>query len=347
MSQKDKKLIKSYAAKLLSSQVEFFKTQLEGMQIENNIDFLHHTRVMSRRMRSTIEVFQPYFGKKKSERWYSAIRMLTNSLTRIRDLDVQIFFLEKKLSEIDQNNLQQGVARLLLRKKQKRQVKQENVVTIIDIFNKTDTLDEITEFINTHPYEQDIFYPPSKLVELAKTKIEEQLVNCFSHVPFISNPENKTELHGLRISIKNLRYTTELFEPIYPDLKEFLFVLKIFQDDLGKIHDDDVWIEDLDNFMLKEKERIQKFYGHSGPINLISPGINYLKNLIVNERISAYETFLEHWNKYFQEQFWSRLRDQIIEFPEIENLTFMEDNPEVESSKDTETEIEDSTDKSI
>ena len=347
MSQKDKKLMKSYAAKLISSQAEFFNTQLQGMQTDNNIEFLHHTRVMSRRMRSTIEVFQPYFGKKKSARWYSAIQMLTKSLTRVRDLDVQIFFLEKKLSEIDQNNLQQGVARLLLRKKQKRQKKQENVVTIIDIFNKTNTLDEITEFINAHPYEQDLFYPPFKLVDLAKTKIEEQLVNCFSHVPFISNPENKAELHGLRISIKNLRYTTELFEPIYPDLKESLSVLKIFQDDLGKIHDDDVWIEDMDNFLLREKERIQKFYGHSGPINLISPGINYLKNLIINERISTYETFLDHWNKYFQEQFWSRLRDQIIEFPENENLTVMEDNPEIETLQDNETEIEDSTDKSI
>ncbi len=315
MSQKEKKLIKSYAAKLISSQAEFFKTQLQGMQIDRNIEFLHHARVMSRRMRSTIEVFEPYFGIKKSARWYSSIQTLTKSLTRVRDLDVQILFLEKKLSEVDQNNLQQGIARLLLRKKQKRLEKQENIISIIDIFNNTETLDEIFEFIIEHPYEEDQFYPPNKLVDLAKTKIEEQLVICFSHVPFITNPENKAELHSLRISIKNLRYTTELFEPIYPVLKEYITELKLFQDDLGKIHDDDIWIEDLDKFLVKEKERILKFYGHSGPINLISPGINYLRNYIINERTSNFESFLNHWNYQFNQQFWSSLRDQITQFP--------------------------------
>lgn len=346
MSQKENKLIKSYAAKLISSQAEFFNTQLQGLQIDNNIEFLHHTRVMGRRVRSTIEVFEPYFGKKKSARWISAIQKLTKSLARIRDLDVQILFLELKLAEIDQNNIQQGLSRILLRKKQKRLGKQENIITIIGGFKKSNTLDEIFNYIEEHPYQEEFFYPPNELVELAKTNIEEQLTLCFTHVPFISNPENKSELHSLRISIKNLRYRTELFEPLYPDLKEFITVLKIFQDDLGKIHDDDVWIDDLDKFLINEKERIQKFYGHGGPINLISPGINYLRNYIINDRISIFETFLDHWNRYFQEQFWSRLRDQITEFPENEKITGEDDNAE-EPLEESETEIDHSNDNSI
>jgi CHAD domain-containing protein len=316
---KEKKfIIRSYAAKVIQSQIIYLKTQLNGMQIENDIEFLHHTRVMSRRIRSSIEVFIPYFGKKNSQNWIDSFQKLTKSLTKIRDLDVQIRFLESQLTGIYQNNIQQGINRLLLRKKQKRLLAQNNVSDLIIDFENSNVMEEVFLFIEKHPFDEKTFYPPKELVDIARQNINDQLKKCFLYVPFITNPNNIHELHDLRISIKNLRYTTEVFESLYPDLIEFLNVLKIFQDDLGRIHDDDIWIIEFDDFLEKEKKRIEKFYGQSGPINFIKPGIEYLKNLIVNDRILTYETFIGHWNDHFQQQFWSRLRDQIIEFPKMD-----------------------------
>ena len=323
-------MIKGYAAKVIQSQVIFLKTQLNGMRDDNDIEFLHHTRVMSRRIRSTLQVFGLYFGKKNSPKWYTSIQKLTKSLTKIRDLDVQIRFLEMQLTEIEQNNFQQGIKRLLLRKKQKRSSQQKKVLSIINTFEESKTLEDIFNFIDKHPFDIQTFYPPKELVDLARQKINDQLSLCFSYVPFITNPDNIREIHNLRISIKNLRYVVELFEIIYPELNNFLSVLKIFQDDLGRLHDDDIWMIDLDNFSEKEKNRIEKFYGQSGPINLILPGIEYLKKIIINDRKTTYGTFLDHWNFHFQDQFWSRLRDEIIEFPELDNKLVKEtDHPEI------------------
>ncbi|NTW43402.1 MAG: hypothetical protein HGB14_02965 [Anaerolineaceae bacterium] len=83
-------------------------------------------------------------------------------------------------------------------------------------------------------------------------------------------------------------------------------------------HAGDIWLVDLEIFQAKELDRINKFYGQSGPYNFIKPGIDFLEEEITNTRKSTYELFLTHWNEYFQDQFWSRLRDQFTEFPPFE-----------------------------
>ena len=72
-------IIKAYAADLLKNQISYLENQIEGLIYDENIEFLHHTRVMSRRIRNTISVFAPYFGKKNAKRWFVAFRKLTKS----------------------------------------------------------------------------------------------------------------------------------------------------------------------------------------------------------------------------------------------------------------------------
>lgn len=300
--------IKAYAADLLKNQISYLENQIEGLIYDENIDFLHHTRVMSRRVRNTISVFSAYFGKKNSKRWFSAFRKLTKSLTKVRDLDVQILFLETKISEIKEQKILTGLQRILLRKQQERAKKKETVHAVILKFEKSNVLSEIKSFTENNPLDQDNFSPPKSLVELGKKEIDNLTKVCFSYVPFITNPEQEEALHNLRIAIKNLRYTTELFKLILPDLDTYITTMKKFQDDLGVIHDCDVWIQHLDTFMEKEKRKIEEFYGQSGPFNFIKPGIVFLKDELKNRKIDIHNQFITRWQEEYKNDYWSKIQ---------------------------------------
>ncbi len=304
----EKIIIRSYVADLIKSQISYLENQIEGIVYDGNIEFLHHTRVMSRRIRNTLTVFSSFIGKKNSKRWFTSFKKLTKSLTKERDLDVQIAFLEKEISNISEQKYLTGLQRLLLRKQQLREKKQTGVKQSILDFEKEKTLTEIQLFIDNNPFDTESFSPPNELKRLGYLEIEKLTKICFSYVPFITSLDNTEALHSLRIAMKNLRYTTELFNPIYPQLDSFISTMKNFQDDLGEIHDYDVWLTDLDRFLDEEKLRINKFYGQAGPFNFIKPGITYLIDEIKNRKIIIHEKFLERWNEQFQNQFWSNLR---------------------------------------
>ncbi len=324
MSDPEKKLIQTYAAKIIQSQVDYLEHQIAGMQQQGEIEYVHHTRVMSRRIRNTIEVFAPYFGNKTSRKWLRSFSALTKNLTSIRDLDVQIAFLQNELAQLDNPKYVQGVNRVLLRKAQKRDKGTDAVEEAIRKFRESNALKEVKDFIAKHTFEEHVFSATAKLSELAVHHVEENIRQCFLYVPFITSPTNFKELHRLRIAMKNLRYVVELFLYLYPTLDEALDILKTFQDDLGKIHDCDVWIDELDKFEKREKERIFKFYGQNGAFNFIKPGLDYLRVQIGETRTQTYDQFLNRWNLNFQDQFWTRLRAQITTFPVYEDRAAQE-----------------------
>lgn len=319
MADPEKKMIQAYVTRVLQGQVDFLDTQLQGLRYDPNIEYLHHTRVMSRRLRNSLEVFGEYIGKKKARKLLVGLEKLTKQLTKIRDLDVQIQFLENFLHKLADQKNQQGIARLLLRMRQKRDLADSKISAIIEEFDHTDVIPTLDEFIEEHPYNPEDFFPTEKLSKLAKQNIDENIRECFLYVPFITNPSNVEQLHQLRIGIKNLRYVVELFEPIFPGLKEDLEVLKSFQNDLGMLHDYDVWLDELQKFADQEMKKVLKFYGQSGPFNFIKPGLDFLVIEITSARMQTFDHFLNNWNTHFQDQFWTRLQSHIFCFPAYED----------------------------
>jgi len=322
----EKTLTRMFVSKILNNQIDYFNNQLSGIELDGSPEFIHHTRVMSRRLRNTIEVFSEFIGEKTSKKWLIALKKITKSLTKIRDFDVQILFLENEIKKTENQNQIQGINRILLRKKQKKSSLDVKTIKNIEVFNKTGVMSEIRNFVENNLYIADEFFPTTMLSDIAVDTVEFHLKNCFSYVPFITNPANVKELHRLRIAIKNLRYSVELFQEIYPSLNEFLAILKLFQDELGKIHDCDIWLDDLENFRNNELDRIIKFYGQAGPFNFIKPGIDFLEEEITKTRKITFEVFLNDWNENFQNLFWSHLRDQFTEFPAFQKVKELSSN---------------------
>ena len=127
--------------------------------------------------------------------------------------------------------------------------------------------------------------------------------------------------------------------------------MRDLQDTLGNIHDDDVWVMWLPTFIEQEEKRIEDYFGNTGPLKRLLPGIRDLIDNRQLDREQEYQSFLSMWKTLKDEKAWKTLKE-IIGAPinveaalerlvsmkepeaEIESLT-QEETPNAETKQDT------------
>ena len=134
--------------------------------------------------------------------------------------------------------------------------------------------------------------------ENARIILPQKVEEVYTWEPFIRDAARHEELHNMRISIKRLRYTMELFRLAYRSPKmhsrevtaaddkrftEFLGVIIDLQKILGDIHDCDVVLEVLTD------------YGTQSERETVASGIAKLITRTRETRNADYKTFLEKW----------------------------------------------------
>ena len=129
--------------------------------------------------------------------------------------------------------------------------------------------------------------------ENARIILPQKVEEVYTWEPFIRDAAKREELHNMRISIKRLRYTMELFRVAYGSPKmhareaarftEFLEVIVDLQEILGDIHDCDVVLAVLTD------------YGAQPEQGVVVPGIAKLIAQARETRNADYKTFLEKW----------------------------------------------------
>ena len=133
--------------------------------------------------------------------------------------------------------------------------------------------------------------------ENARIILPQRLEEVYTWEPFIRDETRREELHNMRISIKRLRYTMELFRVVYglPTVKsqyaEFLAVIVDLQEILGDIHDADVVLEVLADYTSQS--------GNCGRQIEVPSGVATLIARTQKTRRADYETFLEKWDQLF------------------------------------------------
>lgn len=119
----------------------------------------------------------------------------------------------------------------------------------------------------------------------------------------------------MRITGKHLRYTLEIFAPIYGSaLDLYVRAMKNVQDLLGEIHDNDVWITWLPKFVDQERARVEEYFGNAGPHKRLLPGLHHFIEDRQHVRDEVYQTFLSTWETLAYENAWAILRE-IIQAP--------------------------------
>lgn len=339
MGKNNPKAVCIFGANYLLTQVKSLETDFDGALRSQDIEYVHRLRVASRRMRNGFQIFNDCLPPKKAKAWQDKIRQITHTLGAARDLDIQITLLNQLIEDGLDEKFKPGYRRLRLRLKQSRTKAQEKINQLILEMREDGLLMQIHKRLEKMAagVENAYLFTPS-LYQKAFSQIDSALSDFLSYQDAIQEPENIQKLHAMRIAGKHLRYTLEIFAPIYNQaLIPHLQVMKDVQDQLGEIHDDDVWIEWLPKFIAKEQTRIETYLGHTGPLKKLLPGFN---NLIEDRKFSRdkkYRLFLLTWETLQNENVWEELKE-IINTPinvesALEHLAISRNQAQIESEE--------------
>jgi CHAD domain-containing protein len=301
-----------FGAEALLKRLQALTQEMDGVRLAQDIECVHQMRVASRRLRSALALFEECMPRKKLPDWQKRIRRITRALGAARDTDVQIDWLDETLRDLADARHKAGIERLRLRLRQRREQLQADVVHTLDQLVASRVAGEMEQTLR-----QDLVQARLGQVKTdspyvyarAHAAIALRLEEFLAYETCVRRPEQVEELHAMRIAAKRLRYTLEVFAPLYEDnLKEPLKATREAQDVLGDIHDCDVWGQYLPQFMEEERARMLEYFGHVRPWGRLASGLLYLHRDRQQHRAERYQGFVEFWERTRERDVWGQLR---------------------------------------
>ncbi len=320
MSRKVDEGVCVFGALTLEKSLGDLQKEAGGVRDGASSDPVHDMRVASRRLRDALPVFQGCFPKGRYNEWKNEIRKVTRALGAARDTDVQLETLILFESTQTDKAILPGIRRLILRLRQKRAQYQQGVLTMLEEVDRAGFIEDVQSHLKPYLDQQNraYLYTPALYV-LGFESISRRLETFLSYEPYVTRPECIEELHAMRIAAKHLRYTMEIFSPIYPgELKTQIQTLRKNQDLLGEIHDCDVWESLLQQFIDQERQFTSQFFGNLRGYRRIIPGIECFRENRGQVRKQKYEDFLTYWNRQKDEQTWQKVLP-VIQMPFFKN----------------------------
>lgn len=109
----------------------------EGAKDGSDIEFVHDMRVTSRRLRAAMDNFADCFPEKSFKKHYKKIKLITQTMGAVRDLDVLIVRFEKELGtlpKVEQSDIRKLIAHL----QQEREEARKPMLTLFTKLEETD-----------------------------------------------------------------------------------------------------------------------------------------------------------------------------------------------------------------
>ena len=304
-----------FGAKSILKRLQSVAKEIDGVREAEDIERIHDMRVATRRVRSALTLCEKCLPGKLARKWNKQMRRVTRALGYARDADVQIDFLQGFLDNLTEVRYQPGVRRLLLRLQQKRGKSQSKVVKAMDDMEQCGILGEmgrVLRQIRVRARMRHVDDSSPYVYRQAYLAISLGLENMLACEIYVNQPDRIDELHAMRIAAKRLRYTMEVFEPLYHgDLKQILKTIRKVQTTLGDIHDCDVWVDYVPQFLEAERAHTLAYYGHTRPFSRLKSGILHLGEERQQQRERLYQEFAEFWQLLQDENTWDNMLEQI------------------------------------
>jgi len=301
---------RGFAGRYLLQQIDALAGQQGGCRAAEDIECIHRARVASRRLRSALGIFRKSFPPARIRRWRKAIRRVTRGLGPARDADVQIAFAEAYLKGLTEARYRPGVRRLLLRLRQRRRARQPKVDKTLDRLAKGKLMGQMRPAMAEAAKGGDAGEPwANPLLQYeARRKILRQLDALLTFESSLADPAEKRRHHRMRIAAKRLRYTLEISRPIFRDRIDFAIPrVKCLQTLLGDLHDTDVWIDHIAEFMDLERQRTIKHYGNTRAFSRLKSGLVHMLDDRKRHRAEAFAELGGLWRELTEEDFWGAL----------------------------------------
>jgi CHAD domain-containing protein len=279
----------------------------------DSVEAVHRMRVAGRRLRNALELLGGTIAPKRALLWRKEIGRLTRALGEARDTDVLVLYLEQYLLDCPSFE-RPGIRRFILRLRQARAANLAKIHKALksldksgvgaEILARTESLTPLEEFVNIQNPEVQTH---------AAQAINRRLDDFLANESAVGAVEDIAGLHYMRILAKHLRYTLEIYDPVYAgQLAPTIKVLRQMQDQLGAIHDYDVWVERINEFLQIEQERTATYFGSARPFKRLQPGLNAFSQHCQQRREETYLAFKADWEAWKSKMLWENLRSLIV-----------------------------------
>ena len=300
-----------HGARTLLKYLNTMMGMIDGVRQNEDIEYLHRMRVASRRLRSLLPLFIDCLPPRQSARWRKQLRRVTRALGQARDADVQIACLQEALDACRDDRQRPGLERLLLRFKQQRQAMQAPLMNTLERLTARRHISRMEMALRYLLATGQIYTTPDSArhtYQRSRNAILRRLQTVLATAATIGGPQSGAQLHATRITIKRLRYTLQAFAPLYPDtLNDAIRAARRLQDVLGNLHDCDVWVATLPQFLEEEKARTVAYFGNTEHFEALVPGITALRDQRRQQRETYYEAFVALWQQTQDKDVWGQL----------------------------------------
>jgi putative phosphoesterase len=302
-----------FGAETLLGLLPAFESQIDGVESGEDIENVHKMRVTSRRIRAAMPLFRPCFRKKRYKEWLKEIRKVTRFLGAARDLDVQIAFVENYARKLDVGKSSIGPNLLLNSYKNRRVDAQSRVLSGLEELRNSSVLQSIRESCQQTLKElANVPIDPSSVQEKAYLHVLAKVDDFLAMEDCVYRENDVLRHHEMRICAKWLRYTMEVFSPLYEGgLSEQIAAIKSFQDTLGEMHDCDVWIEHIPRFIVEMKAELASRGENKEDITGSEQTLEKFLEYVRETRKTRYRDFVRLWEETQQNDFFERLGQEM------------------------------------
>jgi CHAD domain-containing protein len=309
-----------FAAAAVLKRTKPLLAEAGGVRKARDIECVHRMRVATRRLSAALELFADCFPRRHVRGWTKRLRRLRRALGEARDLDVHIVFLRRFLAEshsflggLAEKDFRPGIRRLLGRLRQRRANRQRKVVRALNRFEKRGVLEDMRRTLKSVQAgcrSQDV--PGPAIRDRAGQAIRARLEELLALESCVERPESADEHHAMRIAAKRLRYALEVLQPLYgKPLARYIAAARDAQQTLGELHDCDVWVEFLDEFLKEEEAQAAAHPGAARRMARVQPGILFLQENRRRRRQRVFEDFAAFWDGTRTGRLWEQLLELV------------------------------------
>lgn len=238
----------SYSLQLIDipkKQWDEFNKELKRSQKKLSVEAIHETRIKIRRLRAMMAVLANLLPSLKFNKSRRELKELLETLAPLRDLQVQIQYLQEFLPSHPES--EQYIQKL--RRKQRRLKSQ--VAEKVSVFQSRHI--KTTIYKAVHDLETSIENTARR--ETVAAKLQDTLRQAYNEVINQGKQVQLTDvstIHTMRIALKKFRYMAEVLRPFIDwDERQYQY-MRDLQGLLGGIQDLQVMINSLNSYTAKE-----------------------------------------------------------------------------------------------
>jgi CHAD domain-containing protein len=303
-------------AEALLRRLRALTRHIEGVHSGREVEPVHKMRVAGRRLRTALRLFRKLLPSDGRGPWRDLIRQVTRRLGPARDLDVQIQFVSEFSASIPDPLQRPGVECLLDDLRRRRADCQPDVQKAVKQLRRDPALREIRKSLGAlrrtagrEFHEKFGGEFSSSAFDLAERKIVRRLRRLLRYEPWVLEEQEVEKLHEMRIAAKRLRYAMEIFEPLWGGaLDKALQTVKSLQRLLGALHDCDMWIAFLPDFLADQREK-------AGGGERLQAGIDAFLDDRRRRRGELFAQFVDRYRDCQAGRFWEKLRQTLRSRP--------------------------------